>query len=277
MSLTRTLYYAMPPALRFMARRLYYLPTDVFESLSGKRGDMIPPKGLIFTGGGDFEKTGQLLVNYLKEFGGLQSNHSLLDVGSGIGRVAIPLTQYLKEEGRYEGFDVTKMGVQWCQKNISPKFPNFQFQYIPLENDLYRASGEDASSFQFPYDDGTFHCSVVNSVFTHMIPAQVENYIKEIARVLQPGGICYATFFIFGESPIAKKALKGFDFPHDFGHYKLMDEKVKSANVAYEESWLKDLLKINGLKIKHLFWGSWHDLPSKECKEFQDIVIIEKG
>ena len=53
----------------------------------------------------------------LKQFidlGGLKPEHRVLDIGSGIGRVAIPLTEYLNEKGSYEGFDVVELGVNWC-------------------------------------------------------------------------------------------------------------------------------------------------------------------
>jgi ubiquinone/menaquinone biosynthesis C-methylase UbiE len=109
----------------------------------------------------------------------------VLDIGSGIGRVAIPLTEYLSEEGRYEGFDVVEKGVQWCQTHITRQFPNFQFQYIPLNNDLYRSDGQDATQFSFPYPDDQFDLIVVNSVFTHMLPEEVDNYLGEIRRVLE--------------------------------------------------------------------------------------------
>ncbi len=274
---TRSLFYAMPPAWRFMVRRLYFLPLDLYEKISGKRDQQTPPKGLIFTGGGDFRQAGQRLMRCFVEFGGLHPNHRVLDVGSGIGRVALPLTTFLNDEGSYEGFDVIKLGVQWCRKNISSRFPNFRFRHIPLENDLYRSSGQQADVFQFPYPDEHFDFIVVNSVFTHLLPAQVENYVKEIARVLKKGGHCYATFFLLNEETISQMSSTGFDFPFDYGHFRLMDDKVKSANVAFDEGFFKkDLLQSNKLKIRHLFYGSWRGCPDKDCKDFQDIAIFEK-
>jgi len=274
---TRSFFYAMPPAWRFMVRRLYFLPLDIFERISGKRDSLTPPKGLIFTGGGDFRLAGQKLLSYFIEFGGLQTHHFVMDVGSGIGRVALPLTTFLDETGSYEGFDIIQLGVQWCRKNISSKFPNFHFRYIPIENDLYRSSGQQAATFKFPYPKEHFDFVVVNSVFTHMLPVQVENYLKEIARVLKKGGRCYATFFLLNEETIAKMSSTGFDFPFNYGHYRLMDDKVKSANVAFDEEFLKkDLLQVNGLKITNLFYGSWRGLPKNDCKEFQDIAIFVK-
>ncbi|MEZ4961004.1 MAG: class I SAM-dependent methyltransferase [Saprospiraceae bacterium] len=271
---TRKLYYSIPPAWRFAVRRLYYLPLDTWESLTGQRDGLMPPRGLIFTGGGDFRKTGEMLAGYFKEYCSLLPHYQVLDIGSGMGRIAIPLTRFLNEKGNYEGFDVVQRGVDWCTKNITARYPNFNFRYIPLDNDLYRAGGDSAVHFTFPYADESFDLCVVNSVFTHMVPEEVENYFTEVRRVLKPGGVCYATFFLFD----GKTAFpKGFDFPFDHGHYRLMDEQVKSANVAFEEGYLiKELVGKNGFSLRHLFYGSWRGLPPEGCKEFQDITIFEK-
>ena len=242
MSILRSIYYTFPPSLRFLARRVYYLPVDVYEQVTGKREDLIPPKGLIFTGSGDFKAQGEKMLQYfIKE--GLQPQHRVLDIGSGIGRMAIPLTSYLNEEGRYEGFDVVSMGVDWCTKNITSRFPNFNFKYISLNNDLYKSDGGTAANFHFPYKKDSFDFVILTSVFTHMLPDEVENYLKEIARVLKPGGLCFSTFFLINEE--SKKGIANntdFHFPYDYGHYRLMDDKVRSANVAYLEQYLPNLV-----------------------------------
>lgn len=41
-----------------------------------------------------------------------------MDIGSGIGRTAVPLTKFLNPDARYEGFDVVKKGVKWCNAKI---------------------------------------------------------------------------------------------------------------------------------------------------------------
>ncbi len=236
---------------------------------------MTPPKGMIYTGSGDFKKMGEMQLGYFKEFCQLKEDSTVLDIGSGIGRTAIPLTKFLTEQGHYEGFDVVKRGIDWCQKNITSKYPNFQFQYIPLNNDLYRKDGTNPDQFIFPYPDSSFNLAVVNSVFTHMVADEVENYFNEMARVLKPGGIIYATFFLYEEK--TGHFPDGFDFPFDYGHYRLMDDEVKSANVAFEKGYLqKELVEENGFQIRHIFLGSWRGLPKEDCKEFQDIVILEK-
>jgi SAM-dependent methyltransferase len=277
-SLSRKIFYSLPPAWRFAARRLYYLPLDTWEAVTGQRDGLTPPRGMIYTGSGDFRRSGEQSVELFKQLCGLQPHHSVLDIGSGIGRIAIPLTRFLNEKGRYEGFDVVKKGVDWCQERITAKFPNFQFQYISLENDLYRSDGGSASSFRFPYEDASFDFAVANSVFTHMLPDEVDNYLGELRRVLRPGGVAYLTFFVFDLSRWDEKTAwpTGFDFPYNYDHYRLMDDVVKSANVAFEEAHLRSMITENGLKVRDLYYGFWRGLPKSECHDFQDIVIVER-
>ena len=36
------------------------------------------------------------------------------------------MTGYLRG-GKYEGLDVVLEGIEWCRKNITPKYPSFCF------------------------------------------------------------------------------------------------------------------------------------------------------
>ena len=267
----------LPPNWRFLARRVYYLPVDFYEEMTGKKDPLTPPRGLVFTGSGDFRQQGQKLLRYFIE-AGLQPGHRVLDIGSGIGRIAIPLTDYISAAGNYEGFDVVPMGVKWCKENISSRFSHFNFQHIALSNDLYQMEGGTAANFHFPYRDNSFDFVILTSVFTHMLPDEVENYLNEIQRVLSPGGICFATFFLINEhAELQLRQQKAFQFPYDYGHYRLMDNKVKSANVAFGETYLRQRLALmKSLAIQHINYGYWCGRKKEDCKDFQDIVLLVK-
>ncbi len=274
----RKLYYTLPPAWRFLARRLYYLPFDWYEGLAGRRDALTPPRGLIFTGGGDFKAQGEKMLGYFIALGGLQPQHRVLDVGSGIGRIAVPLTSYLNEQGSYEGFDLVELGVRWCQQQITPRYPNFRFQQVELGNDLYKSGGSSAADFIFPYADEDFDLVVLISVFTHMLPDETANYLQEIARVLRPGGRCFATFFLWnGQAAVLSAADPGFAFPHDRGHYRLMDDQVQAANVAFDEGYLhREMIEKAGLQVESTHYGYWPGREKSACKDFQDILILRK-
>lgn len=274
----RQIYYALSPRMRLLARRLFYLPIDLVEGVSGKRDAFTPPRGMVFVGSGDFKAQGQIMLGQLVTLACLQPHEQVLDVGSGIGRVAVPLTQYLNQEGSYEGIDIVREGVDWCQRKISRAHANFHFTHIDLKNDLYNLSTEqEAKGFVFPYTDARFDLVFLFSVFTHMMPDDTANYLQQIARVLKPGGRCLATFFILtAESKSGMMRYTGLKFVHQHGHYALLDPAVKEANIAFEEGWLQQKVADAGLKMEHYFPGYWPGRNKEQCEGFQDMLLLRK-
>lgn len=249
-----------------------YLPADLLRK---KQNDLLPPKRLIYTGGGDFLKIGEQWVDFLREHAGLDENSSVLDIGSGIGRIAIPMTRFLR--GPYEGFDAVKQGVDWCQGHITKKFPHFHFTYIDLFNDLYKSKGINAANFTFPYEEERFDLACSISVFTHMLPGEVENYLRETHRVLKNGGYLVATFFILDEDSRRRMVdYGGLDFRHSFGHYALLDKKVKSANVAFDRRYLLQTVEQAGFVLEKEVAGHWCGREKVQAMRFQDILVLRK-
>ena len=62
--LIRKIYYAIPVSLRYSVRRIIYLPQDLFA----KRDSLVPPKGLIFIGSGDYLKIGEHFFGHFKKY-----------------------------------------------------------------------------------------------------------------------------------------------------------------------------------------------------------------
>ncbi|HNL40175.1 MAG TPA: class I SAM-dependent methyltransferase, partial [Saprospiraceae bacterium] len=142
----RKLYYALPPGLRLLARKLYYLPVDVWASVSGKRGRYEPPRGDIYIGSGDFIQQGRHQLDLLQRYIDLQAADAVLDVGSGIGRTAVALTTFLNLEARYEGFDVVEKGVAWCNATIRRDFPDIDLAKSVMIGDAVRAGAAGAAA-----------------------------------------------------------------------------------------------------------------------------------
>ena len=267
----RKLYYLLPPKMRFLVRRLIYLPYDLWSSKDGLK----PPKSLIYTGSGDFIRQGIEWKNFFIEQG-LQPNDHFLDIGSGIGRIAIGLTSYLK--GDYQGFEAMEVGADWCKKNITPKYPNFSFKHVSLHNDLYNASGLDAATYKFEYPSASFHMACAISVFSHMIDNEVENYLSETFRVLKNGGKLIATFFVMDNDSLSAMSAdyKGFRFDYEYEHYYLMDKNVKSANVCFKKDYLDSVIVKNGFTIQSAIRGSWFGIKNGNNLAFQDVYVLVK-
>ncbi|MBI3847791.1 MAG: class I SAM-dependent methyltransferase [Planctomycetes bacterium] len=94
----------------------------------------------------------------------------LLDWGCGCGR----LTSFLIRDGIGEsihGCDVEPELVAWCATNLAPG----RFVQSPDDPPL-------------PYDDGSFDVVVNYGTLTNLQPARQMAWLRELARVLAPGG-----------------------------------------------------------------------------------------
>ena len=279
----RSIWYSLSSNQRFFIRRIYYLPKDTMDSIRGKRHKYVPPRGYIYTGSPasaeDYLKQGQHQLEMLKKYANLQPDHSVLDIGSGIGRTAIALTSYLNKDGSYEGFDVVERGVQWCNSRIHKENPNFNFKYVPLFNDLYNTATLKASEFIFPYTDNSIDVAFSFSVFTHMQIEEIQHYLNQIYRVLKPGGICFSTFFLYdkvSEEYISKK--RDFSFPVKKDGFRLMNENVKSGNIAIQKNKLFQMLIKEHFEEVKTIDGFWKDEVRDINKaEYQDMVVFKKN
>lgn len=244
------------------------------------KDSMIPPRSLSRAIGpdGDFEKVGEEFKNYFIKYAQLEKNAKVLDVGCGVGRIAIPLTDYLNEEGNYYGIDINEKLIKWCNERISTKHPNFRFIHSDILNKHYNKNGKAlAHEYKFPFDNETFDFIFLTSVFTHMFPADIENYMQEISRVLKHKGKCLITFFIINDESKRLMELPGsshsFKFHND--EYFYNKELDPEAAIAFEEHYINSLFKSNGMTINNPFqFGSWC------CRDnflsFQDIVVATK-
>ncbi len=55
-------------------------------------------------------------IKALREVVDLSEKMNVLEVGCGIGRDAIPLTQILSPNANYTGIDIIGRSIEWCQK-----------------------------------------------------------------------------------------------------------------------------------------------------------------
>jgi SAM-dependent methyltransferase len=183
---------------------------------------------------------------------GLRPDHDVLDIGCGVGRTARYLCDFLDASARYEGFDIKEGMVSWCQSEITPRFPNFRFQFTPMFNTSYKPDPTlpAASTFTFPYPDESFDFAFAHSVFTHLPPEATSNYLSEIGRVLRPGGISYSTWFLFEDelstNPNPMIAEMQLDAS---GNFAVHDPDVPDNAVAYREHFAREMYSANRLTM----------------------------
>lgn len=247
------------------------------------RDPLVPPVELMFDGATteeEFKSTGEGFTHYfLVEHAGLKPNQSVLDVGCGIGQKARALTQYLSRQGSYDGFDIVAQGIDWCQERYR-KYPNFHFQFADIYSKHFNPGGKyKASEYRFPYGDGVFGLVFLSSVFTHMLPQDVESYFAEIARVLKQGGKCVITYFLL--NPESQRRIEAglntieVPYDHESGRCRIADPDTPEAIVAYDEAYIRSLYEKHGLSITEVTFGFWCG-RAEFLNAQQDVVIAVK-
>lgn len=274
MRLQAALLRRLPPRWRRPARRLMYLPADLLDTVLGRRDELVPPRGLLGVGAGDYRATGEQFLVFLREHCGLVPESRVLDFGCGIGRMAVPLTRFL-EGGTYDGIDVAAADMSWCRRHISRKYPDFRFHTSEVHHREYNPGGTlRAVEDRLPFADGAFDVVLASSLFTHLLTAETEHYLAEVARVLADGGTAFVSFFLLNEESRALIAAEacGFRFETAVGDAFVHDARNPEGAVAYDESFILDVFRRLGLTVrKPLLYGCWC------CREhftsYQDIVV----
>jgi SAM-dependent methyltransferase len=263
-----------------MQERLQHIFTgwvdSLYRRLNGK--GYLPNWSLRATVGfpADFETIGAEFLAYLKLLCGLKSDNSILDIGCGCGMMALQLRGYLTIGGRYVGMDIDPVAIEWCNERIASRDSRFRFFWVDLANPRYNPTGTgSAASFRFPDPDLSYDVVLLKSVFTHMRPDSVKNYLCEIRRLLKPGGCCLTTFFLLNdeqkELERQGKNVKSFKYGDD--DFRYADEDLPEKAVAYREGFVFEMLKHSGLALPTSpHYGSW----SGRCDglSFQDILLV---
>jgi ubiquinone/menaquinone biosynthesis C-methylase UbiE len=238
----------------------------------------LPPRWLRDVGPSDFEATGREFLDLFIRLGQLKPDEQLLDIGCGCGRMAIPLTGYLNRQGSYVGLDITAAPISWCQENITPQHPNFRFAHMDLYNQRYNpAGGQLARDYTFPFEAERFDFIFLTSVFTHMLPADVEHYLSEIARLLRSNGRVFITVFLLNETQqtLAQQGRNDINFQYGAGSYRTRNEAVPESAVAYDEAFFQQLIARAGLLISQpVYYGRWSG--RKDGLSYQDILLLSR-
>jgi cyclopropane fatty-acyl-phospholipid synthase-like methyltransferase len=226
-----------------------------------------------------FEASGAEFMAYLQLLARLLPEERILDVGCGCGLMAIYLREYLDKNGGYVGVDIHKPSIRWCQKRISTEHDNIRFMHIDVRNHTYNPRGVyRAEDYRFSNEAHSFNVVLLKSVFTHMRPAEIRNYMREVARLLKCDGRCLMTCFLLNEEQkrLAEEGRNKLDFRFGGGEWFYVYEHSPESAVAYEESYVLDLIKKCDLRLKEpIYYGRW--TGKRTGLSFQDILVLERN
>jgi SAM-dependent methyltransferase len=271
-----------------LGRWLVRATLDLRDRLTGRADPLVPPRRLGLPS--QLHGVGaNVLEHVLVDAGGLRPTERVLDVGCGPGRVAVHLTRFLDPDvGSYEGLDVMPKAIGWAQRRIAPSHPNFGFRLAPLHHDEYSPDGgADAGSYRFPYPDDEFDLAFAISLYTHLLPYEVANYLAQTARVLKPGGRSAATFFLLNAEserriatgvmrpgPLGGPRLRISGALDDGrgGRFRTADPNRPRARTILYEADVLELHERAGLRVTDVRYGHWRGGDPRD-RIGQDVVI----
>ena len=170
-----------------------------------------------------WEEMGELQIDFLISKG-LESHHTLLDIGCGTLRGGRHLINYLKP-GNYYGIGIFKCAFEHAktlviEENLSSKNPIL----IVSENKNLKFS---------EFEGTTFDVLLAQPVFTHLPPEHIEECFAHIRNVMHDEAVFYFTYH--SGKTYSKKGSKEFRYPFCFfetfaGQFGL---ELRDESIAY--------------------------------------------
>lgn len=104
-------------------------------------------------------------VERLRDWTDLRPESRLIDFGCGPGRLAFGLINVGWFTGEYPGVEVQERRVDWCTRNVTSRYPSYQFVRVGASNERYNPRGSE--SLRLPAFDSSVDVFCAYSVFTH--------------------------------------------------------------------------------------------------------------
>jgi SAM-dependent methyltransferase len=166
---------------------------------------------------------------------------SVFDFGCGCGRVARQLLQQDPRPRSYAGMDLHADMIAWCNENLAPAAPGFSFHHHDVFHQYFNPGEGKPRTLPFPAADASASLVIAHSVFTHILEEDAEHYLGEVSRVLRPGGVAMASFFLFDKEL----------FPMMEAHRNTLytDPHVLTDAVIFDRTWLRQACERAGLVI----------------------------
>jgi hypothetical protein len=107
-----------------------------------------------------------------------------------------------------------------------------------------------------------------------MMPEAVEQYVREVARLLATDGVCVASYFLLNDETragiAAGRSFMSFGVEHPGGLCRLHDSMKPEAAVALEEAFVQQIHARNALRIRDIRRGGWWSGVSHD----QDVLAV---
>lgn len=230
--------------------------------------------------GGGFNGPGYEFVVYLRLLAGLRDGQAIWDLACGCGLLELALAD-LGWEGRVVGTDIHRPCIQWAQRRLGKSLKQHTFEHMDVFNAAYWPAGKlTTAQWLEQFDARDFDVVVAKSLFTHVLPDELDVYFRGIALRLKPGGRAVLTFFLLDEEQ-ARASAEGHArmqfHPYEAdARCSVRTALAPTAAVAYPRAYVLERLREAGFNTDRctIHPGVWSGRP--DGLSFQDIVVIER-
>ncbi len=152
----------------------------------------------------------------------IKSKGKVLDVGCGAGDYTIIIKKSVPKLKVY-GVDISKQAIKRAKRD----FPDINFSV--------------AGAYKLPFSNNSFNAVVMKCVLEHL--KDPDKALKEVKRVLKPGGLFYSITPLEGEKYLLNSS-RELSWKYQGHHQRFSKESILS------------LIENNSLRVeKHYFWG----------------------
>jgi len=187
------------------------------EILSGKHRKFV---------GSFWKEIGNLQFEFLCAQG-LRKKDKLLDIGCGALRGGIHFIKYL-EEGNYTGIDANESLIRAGELEIQKAGLLAKKKELILDKE-----------FNYSIWGGFFHFIVSISLFTHLPITLIENCISSVAKVMEPKGAFYFSFFLCNEHRYEKDVIQNNSGLQTHPYKDPYHQTIKQLQTIAEKNKLK--------------------------------------
>ena len=209
------------------------------------KGVVLPASHLRF-GGPEFRNDDYFLRSAREEAErlvkrlGMTKDSCVVDIGCGVGRLAIGILSSPGGVGVYRGVDVGEQSIRWCKRYIERGHSNFRFIHVDVRNPRYHPEGRPITEdFRLPLAAESCDIVYLYSVFSHMLTTDLKAYLSEFARLLVVEGRVFYTAFVEQGVPQVSVNPPGYRMPW----------RGPLHGVRYEQQFLQALIVEAGFRV----------------------------
>ena len=181
--------------------------------------------------------THRLMKRMLIEMSGLRAGNAHLDLAGGTGDIAALASPIVGSEGQVVLADINAEMLEVGRERL-------------LDKGITNARACQLNAEQLPFADNTFDCLTIGFGLRNV--TDKDRALREMCRVLRPGGVLLVLEFSHIENPVLRSAYQGFQalwpaagkaLVNDSESYKYL---VESIRVHPKQSALKLMIKDAG-------------------------------